>query len=163
MAGTRTAPTVDATPDYQLVSIRYIDANGDKRSDSSIIDTGATDAEVEDLIAKMQLGTNASIYEVRLTGVFKGAISSANADDAVRVSADDNIVYHAKDSVQNDRRAFVPAPIAALFVAGTEVPDAAVTILDDIIAAWDVVWAGTYAGLSLRFTERREINEKINL
>jgi hypothetical protein len=75
----------------------------------------------------------------------------------------DNIVYHAKDAGQVDRRAFVPSPLQAAFIADTETPDAADVLMTDVMTAWDAAWAGTFAGISLRFSERREINEKVQL
>lgn len=163
MPGTRTAPDVTGTATYRIISLRWIDAVGDVRSDASIVDAAATDIQVEAIAAKMVLASNASLYEVRLTEVFKGAKSKGNALAAVRESADDNIVYHAKDTTQADRRAFVPSPLAADFVTDTETPDATATTMTDMMTAWDAAWAGSFAGVSLRFTERREINEKVNL
>lgn len=163
MPGTRTAPAITGSPTFLEVSLRWIDAVGDRRSDASIIDAAATDIQVEAVAADMQAGSNASLYAVRLTEVFEGAMAKSNALAAVRESNQDNIVYHAKDTGRVDRRSFLPAPIAANFVTDTETPDESATTLTDLMTAWDAVWAGTFAGVSLRFSERREINEKVNL
>jgi len=120
---TRTASTVDGTGEFREVSLRWIDAVGDIRSDATIIDAGATDVQIEAVAAAMQAASNASLYAIRVTDVYEGAKSKGNADSAVRESLQDNIVFHAKDSGRVDRRSFVPAPLAAVFVADTETPD----------------------------------------
>lgn len=163
MPGTRTAPAITGAPTFLEISLRWIDAVGDVRSDSSIIDAAATDIEIEAVAADMVSGSNASLYAVRVTEVFEGAKAKSNALSAVRESAQDNIVYHAKDTGRVDRRSFVPAPLQALFVTDTETPDESDAVIVAIMAAWDAVWKGTFAGVSLRFTERRDINEKVNL
>ncbi len=163
MPGTRTAPAITGTPTFKEISLRWIDAVGDLRSDASIVDAAATDAEIEAVAADVQLGSNASLYSVRLVEVFEGAKTKSNALAAVRESVQSNIVYHAKSTGRVDRRAFIVSPIAAIFVSGTETPDEADTVIIDIMTAWDAVWKGTFAGVSLRFSERRDINEKVNL
>lgn len=163
MAGTRTAPTVDGAPTFKEISLRWIDAVGDKRSDASIVSGAATNIQIEAVAAAMAAASNASLYAMRVVDVYEGAMSKANGDSAVRESAQDNIVYHAKDTGRVDRRSFEPAPIQTVFVTDTETPNEANGLLIAIMSAWDAVWAGTFAGVSLRFTERREINEKVNL
>jgi len=163
MPGTRTAPAVTGAATFIEISLRWIDAVGDVRSDTSLIDATATDIEIEAVAAKMVLGSNASLYAVRKAEVYEGAKTKANALAAVRESVQDNIVYHAKDTGRVDRRAFLPSPMSAAFVTDTETPDASDVIITDLITAWLAAWKGTYASVSLRFTERREINEKVNL
>ena len=140
-----------------------IDAVGDLRSDASIIDAAATDIQIEAVAAAIVAGSNSSLYAVRLTEVFEGAKSKSNALSAVRESVQDNIVYHAKDTGRVDRRSFLPSPIQAVFVTDTETPNDTNALLIAIMDAWDAVWGGTFNGVSLRFSERREINEKVNL
>lgn len=163
MAGTRTAGTVDGTGSFKEISLRWIDAVGDIRSDATIVDAAASDAQIEAVAAAAAAATNASLYAVRVTEVYEGAKSKANAAAAVRESVSDNIVYHCKDTGRVDRRSFLPAPLATVFVADTETPDEGDALIIALMAAWDAVWAGTFAGVSLRFTERREINEKVQL
>lgn len=163
MPGTRTAPDITGAATFIEISLRWIDSVGDVRSDASLIDATASDAEIEAVAATMVLGSNASLYAVRKTEVFEGAKTKANALAAVRESVQDNIVYHAKSTGRVDRRAFLPSPLAAVFVANTETPDDGDTVITNLIAAWLAAWKGTFASVSLRFTERREINEKVNL
>jgi hypothetical protein len=163
MPGTRTAPAVTGAATFKELSLRWIDAVGDKRSDASLIAAAATDVQIEAVAAKMVLASNASLYAIRDTDVYEGAIAKSNALSAIRLSVQDNIVYHAKDTGRVDRRAFVPSPLAANFVTNTETPDESATTMSDMMTAWLAVWAGSFASISLRFTERREINEKVQL
>lgn len=163
MPGTRTASVVDATPDYKVVSLQWIDADGDSRGDSIAVPTSATEVQIEAVAAKMVLASNASLWRVVVGNVFEGAKSKSNALEAVRESAQDNIVFHAKNGLRVSTRVYVPAPLAAVFVTDTETPDASSTELDEMMTAVLALLAGTFAGVSLRFTERREIGEKVNL
>lgn len=163
MPGTRTAPAITGSPTFLRISLRWIDAVGDVRSDSSLMDAAATDVQIEAVAAKMVAASNASLYEVDVSEVFKGAKAKSNALSAIRESIQNNVVYHAKDTGQVDRRSFLPSPLQAVFVTDTETPDASDVLLTDVMTAWDAVWAGTFAGVSLRFSERREINEKVSL
>jgi hypothetical protein len=163
MPGTRTAPALTGAASFTEISLRWIDAVGDLRSDASILVAAATAAQKETVVAAMQAASNASLYAVRDTNVFEGAMQKSNALAAVRESADSNIVYHSKDASRADRRAFVVAPIVANFVTDTETPNETATTMVDVMAAWDAVWAGTFAGRSLRFSERRDINQKVQL
>lgn len=163
MPGTRTSPVMTGAASFLELTLRWIDAVGDVRSDTTMILATATEAQMEAVVAAAQAGSNASIYSTSSRKVWAGAKSKSNALAAIRLSAQDNIVYHAKDANRNDRRSFLPSPIAAVFVADTETPDEGDAEMIAWMDAYDVVWAGTFAGVSLRLTERREINEKVNL
>lgn len=163
MPGTRTAPTVDATPTYKTISLQWIDADGDKRGDSVSIPITSTEAEQEAVAAKMVAASNASLWRVTIGSVFEGAMSKTNALEAVRESVQDNIVFHMKNSLRASKRSYVPAPVVSVFVTDTETPDENSTELDEMMTAWIALAGGSYEKISLRFTERREIGEKVNL
>ena len=161
MPGTRTAPTVDGTGSFARLSMSLVDAQGDIRSISLIVDAALLPADQEALVAATQLITNASIYNVEFSQVYNGARTTSNAADAVVNSVYSNIVYHVKSSPTSSQRAYVPAPVDSVFIAGTDTPD----IVDADLAAWfaEVLGAvgGAYTGQSVRYTERREINDAI--
>lgn len=160
MPGSRTAPDVAASATFIEISLRWIDAIGDVRSDTSLVDATATDAEIEAVAVKMQAGSNSSLWEVKVSEVYEGAKSKGNALAAVRESLQTNVVYHAKNTARVDRRAYLPSPIAAVFVTDTETPDTTNSVFTELFTAWLAVWKGTFASVSLRLTERREINER---
>lgn len=161
MAGTRTAPTVDGTPDFKRISLSLVDAQGDIRSVSLVVDAATTVATIEALVAALQAVTNASIYEVTVTDVYSGARNTSNASDAVVNSVYSNIVYHIKASPTSSQRGYVPAPIDAVFIAGTDTPDINNADLGTWFAAVLAAAGGAYTGQSVRYTERREVNDAI--
>lgn len=161
MAGTRTAPTIDGTPDFKRISMRFVDAQGDIRSVSLVADAAVVAATIETLVAETQVVSNGSIYEVEVVDVYSGARSTSNASDAVVNSINSNIVYHVKASPTSSQRGFVPAPIDAVFIAGTDTPDINDADLADWFAAVLAVVGGAYSGQSVRYTERREINDAV--
>lgn len=164
MPGTRTAPNIGGTPTFKRISIGLIDAQGDLRSLSLIGIAATTVSMVETLVAAIQDASNASIYSCTISDVYEGARSKANALNAPVVSLYSNIVYHVKASPSESQRGYVPAPLSAVFVAGTDTPDSTNTLLITIMAAVDsVVGAAAYTGVSLRYTERREINDSVPL
>lgn len=160
MAGTRTAPSVDGTPTYKQISIALLDFSGDLRSVSLRVPAGATNAQIEAVVAKLQASTQASIYRVEVQYVYEGAVATSNATSDENSSVFDNISIGFKDTGTGaSQTAYIPAPITSLMGAGdivktgetayTEYRDAARTAL-----------AGNYAARFTRFSERREINKR---
>lgn len=161
MPGTRTAPPVDGTGSFARLSIGMIDAQGDIRSVSLIVDAALSAANQEALVDALQTITNASIYEIEFTQVYSGARSVSNASDEVVNSVYSNIVYHVKSSPTSSQRGYVPAPIDAVFVADTDTPDTTNADLAAWFAAVLTAVGVAYTGQSVRYTERREINDAV--
>lgn len=163
MPGTRTAPTVNGTPSFVRISIQMIDYEGDLRSVSYIADAAVTDIQIEALVNTTALATNASVYAVTKSEVYEGARQKGNATEAVVNSVFSNVVYHVKASPTSSQRGYIPAPIEAIFVDGTDDPDPNnLTLTNWFTAVLDAV-GGAYSGQSLRYTERREQNDAIKL
>ena len=163
MPGNRTAPAVNGTPTFKTVSLKWIDASGDKRSDSLQIPTAATNAQVEAWAASEQAGSNASLYAVISEDHYNSAPDKSNALDESKDSVYDNLVYLAKTSANLSKRGFLPAPIAAMFTPGTDTIDPTSTVLADIFTAFLALAGAGYSIVSARYTERREINEAVNI
>jgi hypothetical protein len=163
MPGTRTAPDVTGAATRKLVSFRWIDNSGDIRGDSIYFDIAATQAQIEAVLAALVAGSNASLFEVHVASVWVGTAAPANALNAGRSpSLYDNIVLHFKDDTTlASQRLFIPAPIEAYMVATTDTPD--VTDLSTLVTAAETALAGAYDVKSARYSERREINTKVNL
>lgn len=153
----RTAPTVDGTPPLKLASFRWIDYTGDKRTDSYIIDNGATAAEIEALASNLVGNGQASLWSVVVQDVYEGVMNKANALTGNRGSLFSNIVLLFKDSTRRSDDLFIPAPKETNFIDGTDTPDQ--TELDGIIAAFLTLKAGSFGLVSGRYTERTEINK----
>lgn len=158
---TRTAPTVDGTPTAKHVSIKMIDSVGDTRSVSVYATAAATNAEVEALVAATQAATNASIAEVTVSDVYLGAIAKSNADEDVFNNIGDNIIYHVKASPTQSQRAYIPAPLESVMTDGTEMPDPDNALLVTWFGAVLAVVGGNYVGVTVRFNERRDLNDAV--
>lgn len=156
----RTAPTVDATPNYILLSIRYIDADGEKRADSFQIDGDSTVTEIDAYIEALGDMTNANLYEVRLQHVFAALPSAAAATEALRESVHDNLVILMKNNSNQSQDAFIPAPLETLLVDGTSNPDPSDALWTPYFAALAAI-RGFFTPISIRFTERREKNPSV--
>jgi len=163
MAGTRNAPTVNGTETYLEVSIGLIDTDGTKRSLAFKAETGTTNAEIEAVVAALQEITNASIYRVTVAENYEASPLSTLADNAVVQSVFSNVVILFKDlPAQNSQEAYVPAPIDALFTPGTKNVDLANTNYEAYRDAVDVILGASFNPISVRYTERRQMNQRQN-
>ncbi len=157
----RTAPTVDGTPTYKVLSISYIDGAGDRRTDSYRFTTG-DDIAIEAHVAAISAKTNASIFKVAVKEVYEGAMSPTNATDAVFVSKDANVVVMMKEPATG--RAydiFVPAPLQSMLEDDSETPIA--TEVATIISTGQALQTLAYAGQQVRFSERKDKNKAVVL
>lgn len=157
----RTAPAVDGSGNYRQVTIKWIDANNGKRSDTFEVSAAATDAQIEAVIVAMAAASNANIYQVKVTMVYNSVMNVGDALDAPRESVKDNIVFLFKDSANNAVDWFLPAPLDSLFFAGTNTPDASEPVLQAVRDAIDAALAVAYQPVTYRFSERRKKNASV--
>ena len=140
MPGTRTAPTVDGAPGAKTISIKYRDAFNDSGSKSVLVLGTATDAQIEALVAAMQAGSNASIFEVHVSESYAGADSVANAeadDVGGRVSFNDIIRMSSRHPITKDHIYLkLPSPVSGTLIGSSETVNNASTELLAITAAW---------------------------
>lgn len=159
MAGTRTAPTVDGTPPYQHVAFKFLDVSGDIRTISGDFDPEMTAAEIETLAATLQVATQASLVRIDVSQVYAGAEIVGNATNLQRDSVFDQIILRAKNPSLNIGYSWeLPAPIPAAFVGDTDTVLTTSVPLLNIINALGAGKAG-YGFVSMRYTERKEINK----
>lgn len=159
----RTAPAVNGTPLYKSVSLRWIDASGDLRTDTINLPTATTDAQIEALADTMSDISNASLYSVEVGLQYASNPDKDDAVDAVKDSVYDNIVLLAKTAAGDSRRTFLPAPEAGVFVPGTDQIDPTNADLAAWFAAMLAPLGVSYDIISARYTERREINERVKI
>lgn len=160
----RLVPVIDlGTPARWEVSLRYIDATGDLRSDSFIFTTAPTDTNIDALVGALGIQSNASLYEVKLARVFASVGDSSDAIAAPKESASQNLVFLAKNPAGDTRNLFLPAPIASSFIATTDEIDPTSVGVINILAAWVNLLPVGYAIVSGRFTGRREKNRAIKI
>lgn len=163
----RTAPAINGTPTYQQVSFHWIDASGDKRSDSVVLPAGATVAQIEDAAEELGAHSNASLYKVEQSAVYEGDGSKTNANPtAPRNSVYDNVVGLLRNiTTRKTQNVFIPAPTPDLFSPEeTDNVDTSPTgFLAGILTAYEtMLGAAAWIPVSARYTERREINQKQN-
>jgi len=159
----RSAPVVNGTPVTKLISLRFIDAQGDIRAVSvRALPANATNANIESFANAIEVMTNADLYQIVVQDEYTSVADSSNATNATVVSARANIVLSAKNAVGDLKNTFIPAPDSALFVPGTDTPliDASFTA---IFAAYLALLGTGFEIVSARFTERREINERVKI
>ena len=160
---TRSAPAVDGTPTFQLISARWIDASGDKRAVSLQVDAGTTAAEVDAFLDNTQNASNASLYEVRVEAVYFSQPQTANATAGVYPSVYDNVVLLLKNQLNISRNWFIPAPDATIMDTDSDTPNtvAAQLIAASVATAIEGTSTDDWSGVSTRFTERREKNQAV--
>lgn len=164
MPGTRTAPTVNGTPTQVAVTFRFVDSTEDNRAVTLIgTTTSASNTNIEDLAAKLQLGSNACLFQINRAEQYIGSDNKSNAVSAVYEQVKVNIVYNMKANTVTKQAMYIPAPLSSLMVAGTNNPDQTNSTLTDIEGAALTLVGGTYQGTSVRLSQRRQINSATKL
>lgn len=160
----RSAPAVNGTPTFKLVSLRWIDATGDLRSDTLQLPTATTNAQIEAIADTISDISNAALYRIEVSETYNAVPDKNDAVDALKESVYDNLAILAKTPANDTRRAFIPAPEAGLFVAGTDQIDPTNADLAAFFTALLApLTAAGYEIVSARYTERREINEAVRI
>lgn len=162
MPGTRSAPTVDGTPLFKLVSFAFVDYQGDRNTLTMPFAPDATAAEIEAIAAVLQASSNASLWSVQVSDDYSGAMLRSNAVEEPRESADDFIVIHYKNATTRaDFRLSLPAPVDEFFTEGTETPNPAAVVLTNLLAAVAPALPAGFNPTTVRFSEHREINQTV--
>jgi len=166
MPGTRTAATVNGTPLRKQISIRVIDATGDKASDVILAPATVTDAEIEAYVAAYVAASNASVYRVEVSFVYSGQEDAGNALAASREGVQEVINFLAKSDTDDaaSQRAVLRAPLTAMFVTESD----QIVITNATYEAWYVAatalfnggagGSGDYSSRSSKFSERKGTN-----
>lgn len=162
----RTAPTVNGTPTYVIVSLRAIDANG--QLDTIPFRTTlarATNAAVEAVVAKQAAASNANVYDVVIEMHYSAAsVTPTAAVEEPRESIKDAIVVLEKDIASGaSQESLILAPLDSLFLEGSNDVDITQTPFTEWNTAVDALLPTTYAPISTRFSERKGTNSKTRL
>lgn len=160
MAGTRTAPTVDGTPNKCILGIRVMDSSGDKYSESLTLLGIPADADVEAYVAAYQAMTQATVYEVSINSVYNGDADPDNATTDQRNSAKDgvNLLWH-DDINLKAQSTRVVAPVTGGMQGNQDIPLLTFAAFTTLIAETGDLLTD-YALQSAQFTERRERNNE---
>lgn len=162
----RSAPTVNGTPTYVLLSMRYVDANGVK--DSFALRTTlarATDTLVEAYIVALAAATNVNIYAVEKQLIYASPTASPLlALEAPRIDARDVIEQLQKDIAAGaSQYSYIPAPLDEIFVPDTNTVDLANALYDAVTQAVDLILPASYNPISVRFAQHKLLAPKTNL
>jgi hypothetical protein len=169
MAGTRTAPIVGAlTVTENHIALGLVDASGDLYSeDLKTVGGGLADmAEIQAYAAAYQLGTQASLYEVRHTAIWTGSINPTNAEALFRgtVAEGINMGFRDTDVFNAVYGGRLIAPVAATMVANTDTPVyPLVAPMTTLTAAMIVLLGAGYSLETLQFTGRRERKNNVKI
>lgn len=163
MAGARSAPTVDGSPTRKILTLRWIDHTGDFRSDSYVIEDAATDIAIEAFCTAMVAASNASLYEIKVADDYNSVPDSSNALEAVWENAKSNVVVQFKHPTLESIRTFIPSPLEAMFVPGSDNVDPTNAVFLAVVTNFDAIVDVDYTAVGVRFTHRRDINQQDRL
>jgi hypothetical protein len=157
---TRTAPDVSLAPSYYDLTLYFIDYTGDKNTLTIRLASLIDHVELEALVTAIQAATNASVYRVDQTNTWRGSMDSSNATNLPRSSVNDgvNLLFRKPDFSSQTVR--VVAPIDALMISNTDIPNPASAQLAAVITA---LLASSFALGELEsysYSERRETNTR---
>lgn len=155
-AGTRTAPAATAAATARRITMRFIDASGDKGAEELYVPVAATAANIETYIAAYQAATQASIYEYDDTLIRDGDADPDNAgtDQRNSIAAGINMLFkNATTRATNNSR--LVAPIEAVLQGNQDIPLLSATELSALIVAELAITTG-FTFREAQYTERRE-------
>lgn len=166
----RTAPAIDGTPITKSVSLRYIDTSGDKFSDSYLFPAAITDLQIENFVDAMGAATNANLYEVVVQNNYSDLPDKGDAVEAEKSSGFDVATILYKNPLKSTLDLVIRAPVDSILLDdangdNTDSIDPDSAELGDVMQAFVTginVGGGTFERVSGRFTERKEVNKKIN-
>ena len=162
----RTAPVVDGVAwSGRSASFTFIDISGDQRSISIRLSNDATSAQIDALGTALGAATNASLFKITVSEAYVGDAAKTNAAEGGKsASVFDNLVALYTD-FDGDRseNVFIPAPIADMFVTGTDNPNPAATAWAAVKTAYEAVNFGSATIKSMRYSERKETNQRVKL
>lgn len=156
MAGTRTAAAMTATAVARRITIRLIDASGDKWAEELYVPVAATAANIETWIAAYQAATQASVYEIDDTLIRDADADPDNAEANQRNSGSQgiNMLYkNATTRATNNSRLI--APIEAALQGNQDIPLLSSTEVAALIVAQLAITTG-FTFREAQYTERRE-------
>lgn len=160
MAGTRTAPTVDGTPLFKLVSFGWMDYTGDRWSGMIPFAPDATAVEIEAVANVLQAASNATLHTVQVTDDYSSVPLKSQASEAVWENVKDQVVIHYKNpTTRADFRINIPSPGNLMFIEGTDDIDTADVLFTNITAAFAAGAPAGFVPVTVRFSKHRDVNQ----
>lgn len=158
-----TAPDVTGAAVFRQVSFRYIDASGDKKAHSIQVAPTVTPAQIQALGVALGAATNANLYGIRISDAWEAVAQRAPALQASRSeSVSDHFVIQYGNAINQSERVYIPAPIEAMFNAGSDLADITDATLDAVFTAITPILS-TYLAKSVRYNENDETNASVKI
>lgn len=156
MAGTRTAPQVNGTPNVVQTTLHLMDASGDIFTDAITTTTLPGDTEIEAWAAAYQAATHATLYKVSVTSEYEGEADPDNATTGSRDSRSDgiNLLYKNITTLRSVTPRLI-APVPAVMQGNQDIPLLTSTEMTALILAELALLVG-FQLQSAQYTERRE-------
>lgn len=119
---TSTFPLVTGTPTGASATIHLVDASGDLWAENVDIAPTAAAGDVQGLAESYQAASNASVYQVSRTQIWRGTADPDNATAAYRgvVESGINMLFRNDDNFTRALR--LVAPIAAVMQGNQDIP-----------------------------------------
>lgn len=168
-AGTRTAPTVDGTGVYRLISLRLIDESGDIKTMSVRAPSTLTNAEIETFVVAYQAVTQASIFAVHVSEVYSAVEDKNDAVTGTRDSVYDVLNILNRNALAAADTVEIHAPEPATMLGNSDEIDPSSGTLGTFFTAMlallngGVGGSGTYEVISARYSERQERNKAVKI
>lgn len=163
----RTAPTYTGTPTYQVVSYRFVDANGQLGSvPITTTPARATVANVEAMAVALGAASNANLYDIVIEAHTESTfgIDVSAAIEEPRESVKDIInILEKNTSTRQTQDIEIPAPLDSVFVAGSNDVVTDNVLIVAVINAAEALLPVEYVAQSVRFTERKGRNKATRL
>lgn len=161
---TRTAPTVDGSPDFIGLTIHVVDASGDLYTDYIRLASDASNTDIESAVVAYQAATSASVWKVTVESPYEGDLDPDNADAVFRAGVQNGINMLMRNDADVSLSPRLVSPVPATMQGNQDIPllvDASgtPTPLGDLVTAYLAVingTAGTYGLENVQFTSRRE-------
>lgn len=155
-----TAPPVTDSATRLQISMRFVDRSGDLRSVAvTTFNTSVTRAQIQAMVAAYAAASQANLYSVSIEEVYDDGVDAGDALVGPANSVFDNVVLLFKSPIAlKGENTFVPAPIPAIVPPDTDT--IVLSALEDVTDTTEVVLGPTWDDRSVRYTERREKNER---
>lgn len=157
----RNAPDVSAVgATYTLLSFSFIDDSGKKKAKSIKADPAVTDAQIQALAVALGNGTNAVLYKVEKSLVWRAAPDSSLAVDAEQNSVADEVIITFQKNDGTTQRIGIPAPIEGMMDGDSNNVNIAAATYTAVRDAAEAVMENAYEPVSTRYNQHRQINQR---
>ncbi len=159
---TSTIPAIAGGPNYEEVSLSFIDNEEKEYTYSVRIQGAATDVQLQAIVDAVNAATNASSWRLQRREVYEGAKNANNADAVAHESVADKIRLSYKDLATGAyAQTYIPAPLTVL-VGDGGVVDTSNALYTAFKTAWDAVVLAGFSAINVEFVQYSERNDVVS-